>query len=35
LSIKPGHTPENNQFSKLALEWIEEFEGYIGTKAIA
>jgi hypothetical protein len=26
LGIKKGDTPENSQFSKLALEWIEEFE---------
>jgi hypothetical protein len=29
LGIKPGDTPESNQFSKLALEWLEEFENYI------
>lgn len=27
--INPGDTPETNQFSKLALEWVEEFESYI------
>jgi uncharacterized protein YjbI with pentapeptide repeats len=26
LGIKKGDTPENNQVSKLVLEWIEEFE---------
>jgi hypothetical protein len=31
LGIKPRDTPKNNQFSKLALEWIEEFEGFIKT----
>lgn len=25
-AIQIGDTPENNQFSKIALEWIEEFE---------
>ena len=29
LGIKKGDTPDNSQFSKLALEWIEEFEGLI------
>lgn len=29
MAINPGDTPENSQFSKLALQWIEEFEGYI------
>jgi hypothetical protein len=29
LCIKPGMTPENSQHSKLALEWLEEFESYI------
>jgi hypothetical protein len=29
LGITKGDTPENNQFSKLALEWIEEFERII------
>jgi hypothetical protein len=29
LGIKPGDTPENSQFSKLALEWLEEFEQLI------
>jgi uncharacterized protein YjbI with pentapeptide repeats len=29
MGIKPGDTPENNQFAKIAMEWIEEFEGYI------
>jgi hypothetical protein len=28
LCIKPGMTPENSQHSKLALEWLEEFESY-------
>ena len=26
LAIKPGDTPENNAASKIALEWINEFE---------
>ncbi len=25
LGIKKGDTPENSQFSKLALEWVDEF----------
>ncbi len=29
LGIGKGDTPENNQFAKLALEWIEEFEALI------
>lgn len=29
LCIKPGDTPENSQASKLAFEWIEEFEALI------
>ena len=29
LGIKPGNTPENNQASKLVLEWILEFERLI------
>jgi hypothetical protein len=29
LCIKPGMTPNNSQHSKLALEWLEEFESYI------
>ncbi len=29
LGIKPGNIPENNQASKLALEWLEEFERLI------
>jgi len=29
LAIKKGDTPENSQFSKLALEWIEHFESLI------
>lgn len=29
LGIKKGDTPENNQFSKLAYEWIQEFKGFI------
>ena len=29
LGIKTGDTPETSQFSKLALEWIEEFEALI------
>ena len=32
-AIKPGDTPENSQFSKLALEWLEEFEGLISQEA--
>ncbi len=28
-AIKPGDTPENSQFCKIAMEWIEEFEMYI------
>ena len=28
-SIKEGDTPETSQFSKLALEWLEEFESFI------
>jgi hypothetical protein len=27
--IKKGDTPETNPFSKLAVEWIEEFESFI------
>ena len=27
--ISAGDTPESNHFSKTALEWVEEFEGYI------
>ncbi len=30
--IYPGDTPETSQFSKLALEWLEEFEGLIAQK---
>ena len=33
--IHPGDTPENSQFSKLALEWLEEFEALISQKPIA
>ena len=29
LGIKVGDKPETNQFSKLALEWLEEFENLI------
>jgi len=29
LGIKVGDTPDNSQFSKLALEWLEEFESLI------
>jgi len=29
LGISAGDTPENNQFSKLSYEWIQEFKGYI------
>ncbi len=29
MGIKKGDTPDTNQFSKLALEWVEEFETYI------
>jgi len=29
LGIKPGDTPATNQFSKLVLEWLEEFETLI------
>ena len=29
LGIKPGHTPENSQFAKIVMEWIEEFEKLI------
>jgi hypothetical protein len=29
MGIKPGDTPENSQFSKLALQWVEEFEKMI------
>ena len=29
LAIKEGDTPETSQFSKLALEWLEEFESFI------
>jgi len=29
LGIKIGDKPRNSQFSKLALEWIEEFEMFI------
>lgn len=25
LLIKPGHTPENNEYSALAVQWIDEF----------
>ena len=32
LGIKIGDTPENSQFSKLALEWVEEFESLIGVQ---
>ncbi len=35
LSIKPGDTPENSQFSKLAFEWLEEFETLIGKYQMA
>lgn len=28
--INPGDTPENNQASKMALEWIEEWQGLMG-----
>jgi len=28
-AINKGDTPEDSQFSKLALEWIEEFENLI------
>jgi hypothetical protein len=30
--IKPGDTPETSQFSKIALEWLEEFEGLLKAK---
>ncbi len=30
---KPGDTPANNPVSKIALEWIEEFESLIGAKS--
>ena len=29
LGIEKGNTPENNQFAKLAFDWIEEFESLI------
>ena len=29
LAIKTGDTPETNQFSKIALDWVNEFESYI------
>jgi len=32
MGIKKGDTPETSQFSKLALEWIDEFEGYLKVK---
>ncbi|TAN17212.1 MAG: pentapeptide repeat-containing protein [Chitinophagaceae bacterium] len=31
LGIKPGDTPDTNQFAKLASEWIEEFEQLLNT----
>jgi hypothetical protein len=30
--IRPGDTPENSQFSKIALEWLEEFDSLIARK---
>jgi uncharacterized protein YjbI with pentapeptide repeats len=32
LGIKKGDTPENNQFSKIVLEWIIQFEFFISSK---
>jgi hypothetical protein len=32
LSIKKGDTPENNQFSKIVLEWLQEFKMSLGEK---
>jgi hypothetical protein len=32
LGIKIGDNPENSQFSKLALDWINEFENLINVK---
>ena len=32
-AIKPGDTPENSQFSKLALDWLLKFESLINVKA--
>ena len=29
LAIKPGDTPDKNQFAKLAVEWIDEFQELI------
>lgn len=29
LGIRPGDTPYTNQFSRLALEWLDEFSGLI------
>ena len=26
MNIREGHTPENNEFAKLAVEWIEEWK---------
>ena len=34
LGIKPGDTPENSQFSKLAFDWIVEFEELIKMRYI-
>jgi len=35
LAINKGDTPQTNQFSKLALEWLEEFEQLIYVKELA
>ena len=32
LGIHKGDTPENNQFSKIALEWLEEFEALLSMR---
>ena len=32
LCIKKGDTPENNQYAKIAMGWIEEFEGFLAQK---
>ena len=31
LAIQPGDTPENSQFSKLALEWVDTWLGNVRT----
>ena len=31
MGIKKGDTPETSQFSKLALDWLDEFLGYLNT----